>query len=459
MYEDRRKKKYGVNKNESKKTSWKPTSSNKRKKTQKPSQRGRKRIQVDDAADSDEDWCVDDGGRKTRKRRCRPHGQRKRMRFGRVQPSSDSESDWLSEFLSDSEPESAARKPKVKPVEYKLSDEDFRTNYAFLLNDDKLLEDPVVKLVVLDIDGPSVILKDESKESVKVKIEPVDTEVEVHRSQPEVQEQTLGVVVKTEPPDELDLPMQVPPVEKESGNPEFMNADVEKSNCAVVENTICTDVENSKFAAGENPMHADVENSMHANVDKTTVEIFTGGERTVVEAIVEFAGNFEELPGEYGETPTLPNKDMANTEETQEKDKIKENELSTTTEVAVSESATAKKSIIKDPVSINTEIKQEIQEPVVKREPIDEFNTPPFQFERKTRSRTKQVEQPGTKPSASDLGRKMRSVHHVKNASSRRHRWTDKELRVYHSHLNSDPLLARKPVVELEILKFLDSPL
>ena len=30
------------------------------------------------------------------------------------------------------------------------------------------------------------------------------------------------------------------------------------------------------------------------------------------------------------------------------------------------------------------------------------------------------------------------------------HKWTDQELRIYHSHLNSDPLLVERPVVVLE---------
>ena len=137
-------------------------------KAQSERKRERPRVHMLDSTDSDDSWCADE--RRIKKRKKGKEKRKKSSRWNRIESSDDS--DWLSELMSDSETEAVYKKTKKKPVDYKLSDEDFRSNYAFLLNDDKLLEDPVVKLYPVKMDGPVYIVKDH--QSAKVKMEPQD---------------------------------------------------------------------------------------------------------------------------------------------------------------------------------------------------------------------------------------------------------------------------------------------
>ena len=221
-----------------------PTSQKTQKRSQGTSQKKRKRYQMIDEADSDDSWSK--GGRR-RKRSKRQ--EKKKRKFRRIRVESGSSSDWM---LSDSESDTTRRKPKVKAVEYKLSDEDFRTNYAFLLNDDKLLVDPVVKLVPVEMDGPVYIVRDQ--QTPKIKIEPQDIQDDTPMSFISGQDVSLGTLVKPEKDAEYETEMWGSSIIDQARYPETL--------------------------FGE---------------ERTAVELFTGGESTVVEATIEHPGTFPYL--------------------------------------------------------------------------------------------------------------------------------------------------------------------
>ena len=246
------------------KTARRPTSEKRQKRSQGTSQRKRKRYQVIDDADSDDSWSRDSRRRKRSKRQ-----EKKKRTTRRARLESSGNSDWMSEFLSDSESDTTGRKPKVKAVEYKLSDEDFRSNYAFLLNDDKLLEDPVVKLVPIEMDGPVYIVKDRRAPTVEVKVEPQD----IQDDTPMLFMGGLDALVGTFAKSEMD-------VEQET--------EMWKSN-------IRDQTRHPDTTFGE---------------EKTVVELFTGGERTVVEATIEYAGTFNQPVGHFS---LLSGKNVENT--------------------------------------------------------------------------------------------------------------------------------------------------
>ena len=76
------------------------------------------------------------------------------------------------------------------------------------------------------------------------------------------------------------------------------------------------------------------------------------------------------------------------------------------------------------------------------------------------RIRWKIMEGTTTKPQPSTIdesAQKLVISSSVKaGTSNRRHKWTDEELRIYHSHLTSDRLLVKKPIVVLEELDIVD---
>ena len=230
------------------KSARRPTSQKRQKRSQGTSQRKRKRYQVIDDADSDDSWSRDVRRRKRSKRQ-----EKKKRTARRARVESSGNSDWMSEFLSDSESDTARRKPKVKAVEYKLSDEDFRSNYAFLLNDDKLLEDPVVKLVPIEMDGPVYIVKDQQVPKVEVKVEPQDFQDDTAMPFMGGLDGAVGTLAKSEMDVEQETEMWKSNIKDEARHPDT--------------------------TFGE---------------EKTVVELFTGGERTVVEATIEYAGTFKQ---------------------------------------------------------------------------------------------------------------------------------------------------------------------
>ncbi len=62
------------------------------------------------------------------------------------------------------------QKGAVEPVEdVGLTDDDYRTNFSFILNDPKLVIDPVVKLVAVEMDGPVVIVTDTPASQARAK--------------------------------------------------------------------------------------------------------------------------------------------------------------------------------------------------------------------------------------------------------------------------------------------------
>ena len=235
------------------KSARRPTSQKRQKRSQATSQRKRKRYEVIDDADSDDSWSRDSRRRKRSKRQ-----EKKKRTTRRARVESSGNSDWMSEFLSDSESDTARRKPKVKAVEYKLSDEDFRSNYAFLLNDDKLLEDPVVKLVPIEMDGPVYIVKDQQVPMVEVKVEPQDIQ------------------------DDTPMPFM--------GGLDGLVGTFAKSEMDVEQET-----EMWKSNIRDQTRHPDTT----FGEEKTVVELFTGGERTVVEATIEYAGTFKQPVGHF----------------------------------------------------------------------------------------------------------------------------------------------------------------
>ena len=236
------------------KSAGRPTSQKRQKRSQGTSQRKRKRYQVIDDADSDDDWSNE--GRR-RKRTKRQEKKKRTTRRARIESSDDS--DWMGEFLSDSDSDTARRKPKVKTVEYKLSDEDFRSNYAFLLNDDKLLVDPVVKLVPVEMDGPVFIVRDQQVPKVEIKVEPQDIQ------------------------DDIQMP--------------FIGG---------LDGSVGTLAESAKDLQYETEMwESNIKDQvMHPDTgfgkERTVVELLTGEERTLVEGTIEFPGAYSQPFTHFG---------------------------------------------------------------------------------------------------------------------------------------------------------------
>lgn len=445
----------------------------KRKKTAQKTSHTKRRRHNEEEVDSDDSWCMDE-----RPRKKKGNHQKQRKKFSRIDSSSDS--DWLSEYLSDSDTDVAtSRKPIVKPVAYKLSDEDFRTNYAFLLNDDKLLVDPVVRLVAVEMEGPVYIVKDKGKETVKVKSEPEDpfsavvqpftdmvTEQNdrllgnsgvVGESLGKSREESIfeaNIIPFTKTPEYpvtgpcssavIGAPVQITPAKTEDRN-----------RSTLMEAPLQT----TPVQAGDrNVFTAIVEPEEGHRIDLSPDQTDDGN---VISAIIEPVENLQDLPQNLLEM--LQGKIDTYGVFTEEKETDKSENVLKQSEANIDEREPAIKMETVETQDNTEALKQREanineREPVIKIETVEtQANTeikvkltldatePVGDTKRSTRSKTKETEVSRTSKSAV-----KRNTAQPKGASRRRHKWSDEELRIYHSHLWSDPLLVRLPVVQIE---------
>ena len=426
------------------------TAQKKRKRTQRRARRKRRKYSTDEG-DSDDSWNME----KTRRRRrnSRRNAQTKRRKYAAI-IASDSESSWQSEYLSD------ADNTAMKGVEYKLSDEEFRIKYSFMLNDPKLFKDPVVKLRALTMAGPVLIRKEKPKKSV-VEIEAVDSNEVMQEPHSERGKRTLGVV-KTEIITEghvADEMMQKSTVESKGMRQE----------------------------AGVHGNRMPVPAIVH---EERMQEVAADSGERMQASTVQHAEKTQELAGEHAERPQEPTVELK--ERRQEPTAEDGNRI----KVPVIESGQSMQTVIEN-VGMKRQLgkrEEGMQKPVTEpgtsiHEHIERENIAPELVARseeikqgpavksdvmseervtvsKERTRepakrkTNERKEKTPKPRAKEYkGNKKRSpVNREKKVNRRRHKWTDEELRIYHSHLTSDPVLVQRPVVKLPKLKVVAIP-